>query len=498
MAANLSIALVRRVLLVGLTYYAGAWLGVTQTVTPEGIAILWPPNAVLLAAFLLFPYRQWPLFAAAALAAECIADVPAFPLWAAVAFGCINIFESSLAAWLIVRAVGRNFDFDSLKQGAYFLLYGPLLASSLAALFGAVVYVLLARSDSGYWSLWRLWWFGDALGLLLLTPLIVVMWRWLEEGLLQPNWLKLLEIAVIWLLLLLVGLITFQPRIQGEPGFLLTPMVLLPFSAWAAVRFGVRGAALTVVMIAVMAVGFMVRGIHPYKGLAPQLGVWLMQEYLAMVAVLSIGLAIMLHELKKQSEELERRVRERTADLEVANTRLNALASTDYLTGIANRRHFHDIALRELARVAGGGGAASLIMFDLDHFKQINDRFGHGVGDGVINCVVKAVLETVRPMDLFGRFGGEEFLILLPDTSRAIALEVAERVRKKVEDMRCEHDGRSIYVTVSVGVAEWNGNADLETLIRRADHALYQAKALGRNRVRLSTEANALETTDVD
>ena len=214
-----------------------------------------------------------------------------------------------------------------------------------------------------------------------------------------------------------------------------------------------------------------------------------------MVAVLSIGLAILLHELKKQSEELERRVRERTAALEDANTRLNALASTDYLTGIANRRHFYDIALRELARVAGGGGKASLIMFDLDHFKQINDRFGHGAGDSVINCVVNAVQETVRPMDLFGRFGGEEFLILLPDTSRAIALEVAERVRKKVEDMRCEHDGRGIYVTVSVGVTEWNGNADLETLIRRADHALYQAKASGRNRVRLSAEAGEAAPT---
>ncbi len=495
LVAYLSVPLVVRVLLVGLAYYAGAWLGVTQTVTAEGIAILWPPNAVLLSTFLIFPYRQWPLIAVAALVAECFADVPAFPLWAAVAFGSINLFETVLAAWLIRRAVGGVFDFDSLKRGAYFLLYGPLLASALAAFFGAGVYVLLGRNDTDYWSLWRLWWFGDALGLLLLTPLIVVLWRWADQGLPRFDWRKLAEISVVWLLLLVVGLNTFHPRVDSEPDFLLTPMVLLPFSAWAAVRMGIPGATTTVAMIAVMAVGFMVRGIHPYAGLDPQLSVWLMQENLAMVAMLSIGLAILLHEIKKQSDELERRVDERTDALQrsnqalaVANTRLNDLASTDYLTGIANRRHFHDIARRELLRLTEGGGTASLIMFDLDYFKQINDRFGHEAGDRVLNRVVHAVQETVRPMDLFGRFGGEEFLILLPDTPQDIALEVAERVRKKVEATQVEHHGSSIDVTVSLGVVAWDGHATLDELIRSADHALYQAKESGRNRVQVRSE----------
>ncbi|MCI0506802.1 MAG: diguanylate cyclase [Gammaproteobacteria bacterium] len=469
----------------------------TQTITPEGISILWPPNAVLLSAFLLSPYRQWPLLGVAALIAECIADVPTFPLWAAVAFGLTNLFEVSLAAWLICRAVGNGFDFDRLKRGAYFLLYGPLLASSLAALFGAAVYVLLGRNDSSFLSLWRLWWFGDALGLLLLTPLIVVLWRWLDKGLPRFNWPKLLEIAAGWLLLVLVGINTFPQGVQGELGFHLTPIVLLPFSVWAAVRFGIRGAAMTVTIIAVMAIGFMVRGIHPYSGLDPQLGVWLMQEYLAVVAALSIGLAILLHEIKTQSSELERRVSERSEALqrskdalEIANARLNELASTDYLTGIANRRYFHDIAQRELARLAGGGGTVSLIMFDLDHFKQVNDRFGHETGDRVLNDVVNAVQQTVRPMDLFGRFGGEEFLILLPDTPQAIALEVAERIRKKIEAMQSEHHGHSIRVTVSLGVVEWNGNASLDALIRSADHALLQAKESGRNRVQLASEVS--------
>lgn len=489
MGANSTLVLFVRMLFVGVAFYAGAWLGVNQTITPEGIAILWPPNAVLLSAFLLFPYRQWPLLGAAALAAEWLADVPAFPFWAAIAFGFINLFEVSLAAWLIRKTSGRYFDFNRLRRGVSFLLYGPLLASSLAALLGAAVYMLLGRSESSYWSLWRLWWFGDAVGILILTPFIVVMYRWLEKGLPTPNWPKLLEILLLWVLLIVVGVNTFPQGMRGELGFHLTPTVLLPFSAWAAARFGVREAALTVVIIAAMAIGFMVRGIHPYTGLAPQLAVWMMQEYLAVVAVLSIGLAILMYEIRKQSDELERRVSERTdalqrtnEALENANTRLNELASTDYLTGIANRRYFYDVARRELERLAGDGGAASLIMFDLDHFKQVNDRFGHEAGDKVLNCVVKEVQDTVRPLDLLGRYGGEEFLILLPEAPREVALEIAERVRQKVEAMPCEYQGRRISVTVSLGVVEWNGKATLEEMIRSADHALYQAKESGRNR----------------
>lgn len=104
----------------------------------------------------------------------------------------------------------------------------------------------------------------------------------------------------------------------------------------------------------------------------------------------------------------------------------------------------------------------------------------------MLNSVVNAVQDAVRPMDLLGRFGGEEFLILLPDTSPESAFEVAERVRKQVEATQSMHHDQRIHVTASIGVAVWNGNASLDELIRRADNALYQAKAAGRNRVQIT------------
>lgn len=471
------------VALIGLAYYVGAWLGVTQTITPEGIAILWPPNAILLSAYLILPYRRWPLVALVTLVAECVADIPAFPAWAAVSFALINNLETLLAASLIRFTIGDRFDFDSLRNGGYFLLYGPLLSSSLAGLLGAGVYLILGRTDTGFLSLWRLWWFGDALGLLLLTPVIVVMWRWLDHGLPQINWKQVLEAVVLWLLVATVGVYTFPQGEHGALGFHLTPSVLLPFGAWAAVRFGVRGSAMTVLIIAAVAVAFMVRGMHPYSGIAPQYAVWLMQEYLVVVALLSIGLAVLLHEIRQQREGLELRVLERTSELESANRQLSKLATTDYLTGIANRRHFHHLATRALKRRFGGAEPASLLMLDLDHFKRINDAYGHEMGDRVINCVVERVQETIRPFDLFCRFGGEEFVLMLLDADLPTALEIAERIRRRVEQAPCESEGKAIPITVSLGVAAWDGEQNLDSLIKEADAALYKAKEAGRNRV---------------
>lgn len=320
--SNPPVRSVIRAAFIALAYYLGAWVGVNETITPEGMAILWPANAVLLSAFLLLPFSEWWLIAFAALIAECVADVPTFPLWAAIAFGLINVLETSLAAWLIRKSVRAHFDFDSLKPAAYFLLHGPCLASAFAALAGAAVYVILDRADTDYWSLWRLWWFGDALGLLILTPFFVTPARWLDKGSPQPDWPRVLEIVGVWLALILVGVSVLPEGTYTDRGFHLSPLVLLPFSAWAAARFGVTGAALTVVIIATMAVGFMVRGIHPYTQFSPHAAVWMMQEYLAVVALISIGLAIMLHELQKRKSELERRVLERTHALQRSNEAL--------------------------------------------------------------------------------------------------------------------------------------------------------------------------------
>lgn len=166
---------------------------------------------------------------------------------------------------------------------------------------------------------------------------------------------------------------------------------------------------------------------------------------------------------------------------------LTALATTDALTRLPNRRHFLSRLEEELGRVHRyPQEETALLMLDLDHFKRVNDTWGHMVGDRVLQAFADVLRQTPRGADLPGRVGGEEFALLLPNTGREAAQAAAERVRRQVEAMRVQLDnGEPIAITVSVGVARLLPGDSAESALHRADQALYRAKSTGRNRVEL-------------
>ena len=161
------------------------------------------------------------------------------------------------------------------------------------------------------------------------------------------------------------------------------------------------------------------------------------------------------------------------------------LALIDPLTGAFNRRTFLELAEKEIARTRRAKGSLSLVMLDLDLFKQMNDRNGHLAGDEVLKGVVAVVLTCLRKEDLLVRFGGEEFCMMLPSVAIDRAAVMAERIREAVEKARFSFNGRSLSVTISIGVTTLSadGNEDVDALVSRADDALYAAKKSGRNRV---------------
>jgi len=168
-------------------------------------------------------------------------------------------------------------------------------------------------------------------------------------------------------------------------------------------------------------------------------------------------------------------------------TQINALAATDALTGVANRRTFQTHLEQEFSRAERTGATLSVAMVDIDHFKAVNDEYGHSTGDQILQKVAAVLASTVRSYDLLARYGGEEFVAIMPAVDIEGAMLCAERLRAAVEALECEPR-----VTASIGVACFPTNAvDKESLVKAADEALYAAKASGRNAVTASTGSTA-------
>ncbi|WP_417549965.1 GGDEF domain-containing protein [Methylophaga sp.] len=183
------------------------------------------------------------------------------------------------------------------------------------------------------------------------------------------------------------------------------------------------------------------------------------------------------HELLEANQLLERRVLDRTKELE-------HLAHTDALTGVMNRGGLMDGLAIEIDRAVRYQHKLSLLMVDLDHFKEVNDKFGHLYGDTVLIEAATILSDACRSMDILGRYGGEEFLLLLPETNNEEARKLAERIRKNIEQHQfCKEDGFEISLTCSIGVTEFELDQTQASLLQSVDRMLYSAKDSGRNRV---------------
>ena len=219
------------------------------------------------------------------------------------------------------------------------------------------------------------------------------------------------------------------------------------------------------------------------------------------VVLLSFALAQRMTILKEENRriqdeaqhQLERRVQQRTQELDVAlknlsvaNTALQAMNLMDGLTGIKNRKYFDAHMSSEIKRSSRGKLSLSLLMMDIDHFKQVNDRYGHLAGDACLRAVASTIEACLqRPGDAVARYGGEEFAVVLPHTEPAGAVQLAERICRSIEALHFEFEKQHIPLTISIGccAAEPSMGCLSETVVAAADAALYQAKHSGRNRV---------------
>jgi diguanylate cyclase (GGDEF)-like protein len=193
---------------------------------------------------------------------------------------------------------------------------------------------------------------------------------------------------------------------------------------------------------------------------------------LAAITFLTGEMSRLRSNLKRQKEELQS-----------ALATIRTLATMDELTALANRRHMKEILDAAERRQGGVGGQACLALLDIDHFKSINDQFGHAGGDAVLRCFASAARAELRRDDTLGRWGGEEFLLLLPDTAQAEAAAVLKRIAERVRTIEVGDLQLCLRVTYSAGLVERRRDEPFAETIARADHAMYRAKQAGRNQI---------------
>ena len=200
--------------------------------------------------------------------------------------------------------------------------------------------------------------------------------------------------------------------------------------------------------------------------------------HLAFSLIVLLGISV----LSVRMGALRQRLHEQKAELEASLVQIRQLATQDELTGLVNRRHMGELLVAEQTRQQRSGQVSSLVLLDLDHFKRINDSYGHQAGDAALRAFAASLLPCLRSSDVLARWGGEEFLLLLPGTGPAEALHCVERMRESLARASLVDIAPDLTLTFSAGLAACEAGQPVDTVIECADQALYRAKQAGRNR----------------
>jgi diguanylate cyclase (GGDEF)-like protein len=430
--------------------------------------LVWFPSGIALAALLLFGCRLWPGILMGAFLVNLFNGAP---LFVAVGIGIGNTLEALVGTYLL-KHHGVRTSLDHLRDVLVLVLLAMPLSALISATLGvSSLFLGKVIAFSSYFPTWRAWWLGDMMSILILTPFLLTWSKWPHAKVAVK---RSAEIGMLTVFILAVCSIVFLGLLQTDQRSYPMTYLVFPPLIWAALRFGPRGAISAIFAVSTLAIVGTIQGAASFSPSRLSERLILLQSFMGIIAVTSMILAAVMAERR----ELEQRKQER----------MLALATTDPVTELPNHRALMVQLEQELERAGRYERACSILFFDLDHFKALNDGYGHAAGDAVLCEFASLIQARLRRMDTVGRWGGEEFVAILPEMQADEALALAEEVRAVVAAHTFSVGG-GLHLTCSVGMASCPTHAqEREGLIAAADHAMYGAKRFGRNQVRVAND----------
>jgi diguanylate cyclase (GGDEF)-like protein len=430
-------------------YFGTAKLGLRFAFVNPSATAVWAPTGITLAAFLIFGFRVWPgAFLGAFFANLTTAGSPLTSI--SIATG--NTLEGVVGCYLVKRFARGPEAFERAPDIFKFAFLAGMVSTTISATVGVTSLSLGGFANwTEYGPIWRTWWLGDGVGAVLVTPL-VLLWR--ENP--RLNWAReqIIELALLFLGLFFTVWIVFGGRFHSEVKNYPLEYLCIPFLVWAAFRFGRRKAATATCVLAGIAIWGTLHGFGPFSRETLNTSLLLVQSFVGIVAVTNLALAAEVSERKRTDE------------------RVQQLVATDPLTGLANYRRLIDAIELEIKRYGRSGRPFAILLFDLDGLKKVNDTHGHLVGSRALCRLADVLRAHCRQLDTPARFGGDEFAVVLPETTSAQAQQIATRIRDRIAS-----DGESPPISAAVGSAVFPDDGEsIDKLLSAADRALYGMK----------------------
>ena len=432
-------------------YFAAGKLGLRLAFVNASTSAVWPPAGIALAAFLILGRRVWPAVLVGSFLVNLTADGSVLAS-AGIATG--NLLESLLGAMLVERYAGGRQAFEQARTVLLFAVLAAGLSTMVSATIGVATLVTTGLAQwQDFGSIWLTWWLGDAGGDLVVAPMILL---WGTD--LRPHWKRrsqLIEAGALLAAVALVGELVFGENMPTALAFLPLEYFYMPVLVWAAFRFGQRAVAVVVILTYFVAVQGTLDEVGPFVRDERNVSLLLLQGFTAVAATTSMMLAAVVSE-RRRSE-----------------ARLAHLAISDELTGLGNYRHLIATLEREIQRSERSGRPFAVLFLDMDGLKEVNDRHGHLTGSRALARLGEALRKASRVVDTPGRYGGDEFLVVLPEADHEAAMQVARRVNELLQA-----DTEDPTISVSTGAAQYpRDGRTISELLGAADKAQYAVKA---------------------